>query len=155
MDIGTLTTTALSGGIFGILGTVAGRVAGYFEKKQSFKQDEKRWAHESALLELQMKAKTQETEHEVLLANTSGGWDGLRASLEAESNIGESYKWVNAVRALTRPTLTFLLWLITATVFFASPNDVLAARIADTITFAATAATLWWFGDRALPGKGR
>lgn len=155
MDMSALTATAVSGGVFGMLGSVAGRVAGYFEKRQSYRQEEKRWAHESALLELQMKAKAAETEQEVLLANTSGGWDGLKASLDAEGRIGESYKWVHAVRALTRPVLTLLLWVMTALVFFASSNEALTTRIADTITFAATAATLWWFGDRALPHKGR
>ena len=148
-----LATSALGGGLFGVLGTAAGRVAGYFEKKQSFAQEEKRWSHELRLIDAQSKAKAEETEREIDLADVSGAWSGLSASYEAEAGIGDSYKWVNAVRALTRPVLTLLLWIITAAVFFAAGDAGTAQQIAETITFAATAATLWWFGDRAVVGK--
>lgn len=54
---------------------------------------------------------------------------------------------MNAVRALTRPLLTLLLWLITGLVYLGAAADA-RAGIVETTTFAATAATLWWFGDR-------
>ncbi|MBU2532389.1 MAG: hypothetical protein KKB37_06590, partial [Alphaproteobacteria bacterium] len=84
-------------------------------------------------------------------ANAAGGWQGLHASLAAEAAIGDSYRWVNAVRGLTRPFLTLLLWLITAWVFLGS-GAAARGEIVETATFAATAATLWWFGDRG-PGR--
>jgi hypothetical protein len=82
------------------------------------------------------------------LAETSGAWAGLSASMSAEASIGDSYRWVNAVRALTRPGLTMLLWGITGAVFMGADT---AGRegIVETVSFAATAATLWWFGDRS------
>ncbi|MEM9843020.1 MAG: hypothetical protein AAF767_10225, partial [Pseudomonadota bacterium] len=59
-----------------------------------------------------------------------------------------SYRWVDAVRGLTRPLLTVLLWMITAAIWaFADAAD--RSSIVETATFAATAATLWWFGDRS------
>lgn len=142
--------SALSGGLFGVLGTVAGRVAGFFERRQSFAQERARWSHEMALLELQAKTRAAETEAEHRLADTQGAWQALAGSYEAEARIGDSYKWVNAVRALTRPTLTVLLWAV-ALMIFAGTGKASGAPQAfvETITFAATAATLWWFGDRS------
>lgn len=67
--------------------------------------------------------------------------------MQAEAALGKSYAWVDAVRGLTRPALTVLLWLIAAVVFQGSDPEGRAA-ITETATFAATAATLWWFGDR-------
>jgi hypothetical protein len=90
----------------------------------------------------QMQAKRQASEDDLHLAEVASGWQGLSASLEAEASIGESYPWVCAVRGLTRPCLTLLLWVTTGLVFLGSGT---AARgdIAETTTFAATAATLW------------
>lgn len=146
-DILGMAASAASGGLFGLAGTALGRIAGFFERKQQFAQDRARWDHESALLELQMQANAQETEAEIALAETAGSWRGLEASMQAEANIGASYPWVNAVRGLTRPFLTLLLWLIAAVIWFGADA---AGRdsITETATFAATAATLWWFGDR-------
>lgn len=103
-----------------------------------------------ALLELQSRTRAAETEAEHRLIDTQGAWQALEGSYEAEARIGDSYKWVNAVRALTRPTLTVLLWGV-ALAIFAGTNKAQGApqSFVETITFAATAATLWWFGDRS------
>jgi len=123
-DIFGLGLDAAVGGIFGIFGTALGRVAGYFERQQSFKHEVQRWGHEYKLHELQMQANAQETEMEIALAAQQGSWQGLNASIEADANIGKASLWViNTVR-LVRP-------------------------IVEAAVFAATAATLWWFGDRA------
>ena len=50
--------------------------------------------------------------------------------------------------------LTLLLWLITWLVFVASP-EAEQVKIVETATFAATAATLWWFGDRGAQRTAR
>lgn len=49
--------------------------------------------------------------------------------------------------ALTRPLLTLLLWLITGLVYLGVGAEA-RGTIVETATFAATAGTLWWFGDR-------
>ena len=59
---------AATGGLFGIVGTALGRVASYFERKQTFLQEQQRWAHEYKLHELNMQARAQETEMELALA---------------------------------------------------------------------------------------
>jgi hypothetical protein len=74
--------------------------------------------------------------------------------MAAEASIGTSYPWVNAVRGLTRPFLTLLLWLIAGMIWFGADAEGRGA-ITETATFAATAATLWWFGDRGPRGDER
>ena len=147
-----LAASAASGGLFGLAGTAIGRIAGFFERKQQYVHERARWNHESQLLELQMRANAQETEAEIALAETAGSWRGLETSMIAEANIGASYPWVNAIRGLTRPFLTLLLWLIAAVIWFGADAAGREA-ITETATFAATAATLWWFGDRG-PRRG-
>lgn len=146
-DIVGLAASAAGGGVFGLIGTVIGRIAGVVERRQENAQEQARWKHEAALMELQMKQRASELSGQESLAQTAGAWQGLAASMAAEASIGDSYRWVNAVRALTRPLLTLLLWLITSLVYFGAAAEA-RADIVDTATFAATAATLWWFGDR-------
>lgn len=108
--------------------------------------------HQAAVLDLQMKARAYELAGQERLAQKSGAWQGLSASMAAEASIGDSYKWVNAVRALTPPLLTLLLWLMTRLVYLGASADA-RAGIVETTAFAATAATLWWFGDGATGGR--
>jgi len=146
-DIAGLAASAAGGGLFGLVGTVIGRVAGVVEARQAQAHERARWAHEGELAKLQIQARAAEADAGLRLADASGAWAGLSASMAAEAAIGESYKWVNAVRALTRPVLTVLLWGITGAVFMGA-SAAGQEGIVETATFAATAATLWWFGDR-------
>lgn len=146
-DMIGLAASAAGGGVFGLAGTVIGRAAGLFERRQDNSQERARWAHEAAMLEARMREAAAATEGQTRLAEAAGAWRGLAASMEAEAAIGDSYRWVNAVRGLTRPLLTLLLWLITGLVYLGAGSDE-RGTIVETATFAATAATLWWFGDR-------
>ncbi len=141
----TLGLDAIAGGLFGILGTALGRVANYFENKQAFIQEQARWGHEYRLHELNMKARHQETELEIALAAQQGSWKGLETSIKAEAALGKASLWVINVLRLVRPSLTLLLWFITAAIFVMTQDS----EIIEATVFAATAATLWWFGDRA------
>lgn len=147
-DMIGLAASAAGGGIFGLFGTALGRLASYFERRQTLAHEERRWHHEVALLNLQKDLAAEEAEAERLLAETEGRWAGLDASLAADAAIAASYRWVDAIRGLTRPFLTLLLWLITTIIWF-SADLADRANIVETATFAATAATLWWFGDRS------
>lgn len=144
-DIATLTLDAAAGGLFGLLGTAIGRVASFFERKQAFAQEQARWAHELQLYELNMQAHAQETEAELALVSQAGSWRGLEASIMADAAIGTASRWVINTLRLVRPALTLLLWVITGWIF-AKTQD---GTIVEAAVFAATAATLWWFGDRA------
>jgi hypothetical protein len=136
---------AAAGGLFGIIGTALGRFAGYFERKQLHAQEQARWGHEYRLHELNMQARHQETELELALTAQEGSWRGLETSLKAEAALGKASRWVINLLRLVRPTLTLLLWAITAMIFIVTQDS----AIVDASVFAATAATLWWFGDRA------
>jgi len=153
MDIGTLIGTgasALGGGLFGLVGNVASKLIGLVEAKQEFAQKKEEWGHEERLLDMQTKAKAAETEGELAVTASSGSWSGLAESLKAETGIGATYPWVNAVRALVRPALTLGLATFLCAAFFAlTPGDIDRAYVADSLIFAAVTAIVWWFGDRA------
>lgn len=144
-DLINVGMNALSGGLFGILGTAMGRVASYFERKQTFAQDQARWEHELKLHDLQQKARLQESEIELSITREHGSWKGLEASIQAEGAIGQASLWVINILRLVRPFITIILWLITAWIFKVTQD----AAIVEAAVFAAVAATLWWFGDRA------
>jgi len=141
----TLGLDAAAGGLFGIVGTALGRFAGYFEQKQQNVQERARWGHEYKLHELNMAAQHQETELELALSAQQGSWAGLEASIKAEAALGKASQWVINILRLVRPAITFILWLITAAIFLITQES----AITEAAVFAATAATLWWFGDRA------
>ena len=147
-DLIGVAASAAGGGLFGLFGTALGRLAGFFEKRQAIAHEERRWGHEVKLLELQQSAAVQETEAELAIARTEGSCSGLEASLKAEAAIAASYRWVDAIRALTRPVLTLLLWGITLAIWFGA-DAASQSSIIETAAFSATAATLWWFGDRS------
>lgn len=152
MDIGSVLDAGLSGGLFGLIGNVAGKVIGIFEAKQTFAQKKEEWSHEERLLDMQVKAKAAETEQELAVTASSGSWGGLGESLKAETAIGASYKWVNAVRALVRPALTVGLGGFLCAAFFAV-DGAARAGLSDSLVFAAVTAIVWWFGDRAPKSK--
>jgi hypothetical protein len=142
--------SALSGGLFGLLGNVASKVIGIFEAKQEFAQKKEEWSHEERLADMQTKAKAAASEQELAVTAASGSWGGLGDSLKAETSIGATYPWVNAVRALVRPALTLGLASFLCAAFFALPaGDIDRAYVADSLVFAAVTAIVWWFGDRA------
>lgn len=153
MDIGSLLDSGLTGGLFGLLGNVAAKVLGIFETREAFAQKKEEWGHEERLLDMQMKAKAAETEQELAVTAASGSWTGLGESLKAETAIGTTYPWVNAVRALVRPALTLGLGGFLCAAFFAT-SGLVRAEISDSLVFAAVTAVVWWFGDRA-PAKKR
>lgn len=151
--LGIAASTA-GGGVFGIIGTVLNRFAGYWERKQQMEHEVRKWEHETVLIDKQMQARHEESEAELALADVEGSWRGLQASMDAEAKVPESYKWVSAVRSITRPALTILLWIITTIIFFNAQPDY-QEQIIQSSTFAATAATLWWFGDRGSQPRER
>ena len=154
-----LSAAAISGGAFGVAGTALGRVIGFFERRETHAQERARWDHEVRLHELQIKAGAAETERELAVLAASGSYEGLSASLAADAKLSGGYRWVDAVRALVRPVLTPFLWLVYLVVLLAvlsggrnGGSAEAAGLVGDfvaNVAFAATAATLWWFGDRA------
>lgn len=144
-DLASLGLDAVAGGIFGLIGTALGRVACIFERRDKNAHEKARWAHELKLHDLNIKSRALESEIELELTRQAGSWAGLSASIKAEASSGAASQWVINTLRLVRPSVTFLLWIITAGIFLQTQNE----AIAEAAVFAATAATLWWFGDRA------
>jgi hypothetical protein len=131
-----------SGGLLGLLGTGVNFALGYFQRKQEHAQ-----RIESLRLEGELNA--AKTAGDVAVAREQGAAGAFVASQQAEANIGRSYKWVEAVRALTRPGLTLLLVLL-ATILRYSADEATKAYIDQNIIVTAVAAVTWWFGQRQL-----
>lgn len=151
MDIGSFLSSAFGGGLFGLLGNVAGKVIGLVESRQAFAQKKEEWTHDERLLDLQMKAKAAEAGQALAVAASTGSWSGLAESLKAETGIGPAYAWVNTVRALVRPVLTLGLGGFLCAAFFTLPQgDATRTEMSNSLIFAAVTALTWWFGDRAV-----
>lgn len=167
VDLAELGLSAAGGGLFGVAGTLAGRVVGLFEMRErrrdqalAFEHEAKRWKQEHDMQILQMQAQREETESELALANATGSWSALGASYAADT-VGDTYRWVHAVRALVRPGLTLGLWCVVVLLFYRTASMQAAwfaaadraetmTYLIDSVVFAASAATLWWFGDRPV-----
>lgn len=150
MDIASFFSNALGGGLFGLAGNVATKVIGIFETRELFAQKKEEWGHDERMLDMQVKAKAAESAEALAQTAASGSWTGLSESIKAEAAIASSYAWVNAVRALVRPGLTFGLCGFLAAAFFALPQgDGVRTDISQSLVFAAVTAVVWWFGDRA------
>lgn len=168
MDIITAAGGGLAGGAlgaaFGALGSILNRGLGIFETREKRKDRQlemahevERWGHDLKLAAEAREGRIKEAKQALAKADAEGSWRGLEASLRAEADIGQSWPWVAAVRALTRPVLTLLLWILFAVLFLSAVSGALEAATAagvvrtavETIAFSASTALAWWFGDRA------
>lgn len=73
-DIIGLAASAAGGGVFGLVGTVIGRVAGLIEQRQDNTQERARWAHDAAMQEARMREMAAATEAQIKLADSAGAW---------------------------------------------------------------------------------
>jgi hypothetical protein len=164
MDVMSIAGGGALGAAFGALGSIANRGFGLLETREKRKDrqlelahEKERWGHETALAEQARSANADAARQTLALTEAQGSWAGLNASVEAEEAIGPSWPWVTAVRALTRPALTVMLWLLYALVFLCAASGALEADTAssvirtavETVSFSAATALTWWFGDRA------
>jgi hypothetical protein len=155
------------GAVFGALGSAVNRGMGLLEHREARRDRQMelahevdRWAQDLKTMELAQTGAARSAGQALDLAATQGSWRGLEASLTADGQIGPGWPWVSALRALTRPVLTLLLWLILGLVLAGvlgqdhrdAADDQLIQRALEAVTFSASTALAWWFGDRA-PGR--
>lgn len=155
LDLGAVGLSSIGGAVTGILGSIIGRGFQIWELKEKrkdrmvdYEQERAKWGHEKELATMQHTMHLEEIEAESAAASELKSWDGLTSSIDASAKIGESYRWVNAVQALTRPVLTVGLIACATAVAAMAGGDTLN-RSAASFAYLATAAVLWWFGDRA------
>lgn len=158
-DIATVGLTAGGGGILGVAGSLLGRVAGFFENRQAFRQKQAEWKndvflreHEISLHKLNQEARKHETEQELDIIAQAGSFRGLEASLKASTALNANPSgspWVINVLRLVRPVLTVFLLLMVGWIFKGIDDPKIRAEVLLSIVFATTTAVFWWFGDRA------
>lgn len=163
-----------SGGVLGLVGSLAGKVGQFFQAKQERKSKQMDYDHELKLLEMQQSQASREDLHEVEMLETQGSYSGLEASINAEASIQQVSTWVNNLRSLTRPVLTFSLVGIVTWMFIVlmgavqtGTDNALVGLLGQTavieiltyiiysVVFSASTAIVWWFGDRALTPPGQ
>ena len=137
----------LSGGATGILGTVFGRVLGFFENQQKFE-------HELKLLEIQGRQRVEEKEIEAAIAESKAASDLRQVSYAHDTAAGKGSLWVINTIRLVRPTLTLLALLGVLTLWLADSLSMeQRGQIITAIIYLATTSMCWWFGDRAPQGR--
>ena len=144
--------TVLFGGATGIIGTLVGKVAGYFEAKQKLELTREEFKQELALQELNMKARAGEMENEQAIAEVAAFTSTRQASYKHDSDMGKPYRWVVTLLRLIRPLLTLSLIALTGILFFQLGEEG-QDSIATQVIFLTGMAVSWWFGDRYKGGK--
>jgi len=161
-ELATVGLAATSGGLLGFAGSAFNRVAGFFENRQAFRQEQEKWKndillreHEVVLYDLNQKARAQETEQELEIITRQGSRDGLIISMKNEAMAArhDASKWVVNTLRLVRPVLTLFLLIMTGWIFKQIGDETIRAEVMSAIIFAASTAVFWWFGDRAPKGK--
>ena len=151
----------LSGGATGLLGTAISAVADYFQGRAEHKRE-----IELRRLDIEHAKAEADSAERVAAVEAEGRrdaaeWDAMTASYReagqrwSRPGDGGLLQLVDFVRGMTRPLLTWgLVALVGAIYFLLGAVDVAAAdlrpRIVDTVLYLATAAVLWWFGQRQI-----
>lgn len=146
----------ISGGVVGVVGSLASNVLGYFKARQDAQIDlaKMRLEHSQQLEQIEAEAKWR---HQDLVISAEAGveqaaYAAMAASYAADAGYAGDNRWLllaEVVRRLTRPVLTFAFVGLTAAVYATAAADLqdLVGRSVVAITATAVA---WWFADRAI-----
>ena len=156
-----LFTSLITGGATGLLGTAISGLIGLFQARSER-------GHEIEMRKLDIdlaKAEASSAERVAAVEAESASHQAEMRALEASyrdahsrmSRPGEggALKAVDVVRGLIRPVLTVALVAAVIVIFFyvGVPEldaDKVGVRIIGTVLYLATAAVLWWFGQRQI-----
>jgi len=140
----------LGGGATGLLGTVVSQVLGIFTRAEDRKEKALDYQHELRLQEMQLASLKEETERELLIAESSAQSSGYIAALQHDSSFGGTSQWVNDTRSIFRPLITLVLVLLTALIYFTTSQVHIETTITDAVIFSTIAAISFWFSDRSI-----
>lgn len=138
--------SAAGGGILGIFGSALNRVFGIWEAREERENMRVENAHELQLIKEQRQTNRQETEMELARTATEGSFEGLSESLKHDARLQNVAPWVNNVRALTRPVLTYTSFIALASMAYFMAD--LRVDLTEAVVFVATTSAAWWFGSR-------
>lgn len=153
--------SVLTGGATGLVGTIVSGAIDFFQSRAEHKRE-----MDLRRLDIELAQAEAGSAERVAAIEAEGARD--RAELEAMeasyreassrmSRPGEGglMKFVDFVRGMTRPVLTWGLVALVGVIYFTlsagelTPESV-KPRIIETILYLATAAVLWWFGQRQI-----
>ena len=159
LDLGM---AVLSGGVTGLLGTAISGAIDFFQARQRHRQEVELRELDIKLARVEANAAEKIAGIEAESARGAADAEALRASYREAaqrwSRPGDAWpvQLVDFVRGMTRPALTWGLVGLVAAIYFGlaatSETGIVAlrARIVDTVLYLATAAVLWWFGQRQI-----
>ena len=179
MDILGFLTSAVGGGITGLVGTSIQSVFAFKSKKLDIELEKQKFANEIELRKIDVQVQAQEWASRTHIAEVTAQGEVDKADAET---LAESYKlepeqysektllthtqnWifvlVDALRAFIRPALTIYLAVLVSLIYFkiqGESTDVaqvpaLLERLIDTMLYVFTTITLWWFGSRNNSSK--
>jgi hypothetical protein len=141
--------SVLTGGATGLLGMVVTSGLSIWEAKEKRETLKVTQSHELVLLEKQAEIRGREIESEQAIAEMNAAAARLAASMEHDASYGKPSKAVGNVLRFFRPLLTLFLLGLVAAIYFTTRDLGTETEITNGVLYMATAAGLWWFGDRA------
>lgn len=133
----------LAGGGTGLIGSLVGRVAGHFERKQKLKEKELEYNHELKLFDLNSRERSADREHEADMVESREATEALGISFQHDTSYGDSLlRWV-------RPALTVLLIILVFVIYLTTTEESQKSEIITQVLFLSSLAVGWWFADRS------
>lgn len=146
----------MSGGVVGVLGSLASNVLGYFKDRQQAQIDlaKLRLEHRQQLEQIEAEAKWR---HQDLVVSAEAGveqaaYTAMAASYAADVPYRGDNAWLlgaEALRQVTRPVLTLVLVAMTGAVYATAGQDLQDVVGRSVVVITATAVS-WWFADRTV-----
>ena len=156
-----LGASVLTGGATGLLGTALSAVVDFFQSRQQHSQELDLRRLDIELAKVEAEGAAAHAAIEAQATRERAEWEALEASYREASRRwsrpgeGRLMQFVDAVRGLTRPLLTWSLFALVGAIYFLLGASDLAAmglrpRIVETVLYLFTTAMLWWFGSRQI-----
>jgi hypothetical protein len=153
----------LSGGVVGLVGSIASNVFGYFKNKQEHQQNielkkieivSNKNDHAYAMEQIKAEAgyKTQQLMVEAESELSVSAYKALSDSYITDATYaGDSRLLIIAefIKKITRPVLTYVLVFLTTGIYFKSDGDIQDDIARAVVAMTATVVS-WWFADRQI-----
>lgn len=150
MGIFDFLTSILTGGATGLLGIIFTAVSRWFEAKQRMAERAQDYKHELALQQLAMQTRGMELESEQAIADIEATQAMRTGSYDHDRGYGRASQWVVNILRLVRPALTLGLITLTGLIYFSLDNASQRQDVIEMVSYATTAAIVWWFGAREM-----
>lgn len=155
---GTVATSTPWGQVLGLAGGLVTGVLGYFQTKRQNAHDLAMKQEDMKLLIAKGNVDQAVIAAELAKLRQEGADNAYTASINADSKLPKSWKWVDGFRAFTRPGLTWFFvtafYCLAACVVKGIGTQFITSAIGVFI-FTSTANTMdlcvtWWFGQRQM-----